>query len=99
MFMVIKETKSDLFFVESAILLESGLVNDMDKVLCVTAPSEVRIERAMKRDGVTREEVEKRMLFQVCDERRLFKSDYVVDTNQNLDDTKTQLFEIINRIK
>jgi dephospho-CoA kinase len=53
----------------------------------------------MKRDGVTREEVEKRMLFQVCDERRLFKSDYVVDTNQNLDDTKTQLFEIINRIK
>ncbi len=99
MYMVIKETKSDLFFVESAILLESGLDKDMDKVLCVTAPSEIRIERAMKRDGVTREEVEKRMKYQVCDERRLFKSDYVISTDQDLDKVKTFLFKLIENMK
>ena len=78
MYKIIGETESDLFFVESAILFESGLYKLMGKVLSVTAPEEVRIKRAMKRDNVTREKVKARMKYQICEERRLSKSENMV---------------------
>ena len=40
-----------LFFVETAILYESGLDRMVDEVWEVTAPEEIRIRRAMRRDG------------------------------------------------
>lgn len=95
----IKESKSDLFFVESAILYESGLHKCVDKVLAVTAPSELRIERTMKRDNITREQVEARMKFQYCEEKRLSKSDYVISTNQELDKVKEFLFRLVDNMK
>lgn len=49
---------------ESAILFESGFNTEVDKVLFVDAPLELRIERAMKRDGVSRESVERRISHQ-----------------------------------
>lgn len=42
---------AQLFFVETAILYESGLDRMVDKVWEVTAPEEIRIRRAMRRDG------------------------------------------------
>ena len=39
-----------LRFVESAILFESGLNTLCDKVIAVTAPDDVRIERTLQRD-------------------------------------------------
>lgn len=99
MFFQIKESKSDLFFVESAILFESGLSKYVDKVLTVTAPVGLRTERTMKRDNVTKEQVEARMKFQLCEERRLFKSDYIISTDQDLIKIKEFLFRLINNMK
>lgn len=56
--------RQQLVAMESAILYESGFHSMMDSVLYVDAPMEVRIERAMKRDGSTREQVEARMRMQ-----------------------------------
>lgn len=42
---------AQLFFVETAILYESGLDRMVDEVWEVTAPEEIRIRRAMRRDG------------------------------------------------
>lgn len=95
----IKESKSDLFFVESAILFESGLYEYMDKVLAVTAPTSLRIERTMKRDNVTKEQVEARMKFQYCEDKRLSKSDYVISTDQDLEQVKEILFRLVEHIK
>ena len=47
--------KSGMQWVESAILYESGADKLVDRVVVVTAPEEIRIERIMKRDGITRE--------------------------------------------
>ena len=95
----IKVSKSDLFFVESAILFESGFNKYMEKILTVTAPKEIRIERAMKRDNTTREKIETRMKFQICEERRLYKSDFVISTEQDLDKVKGFLFRLVECMK
>ena len=42
---------------EAALIFESGAQAQLDKVIGVFAPAPVRIQRVMKRDGVSREEV------------------------------------------
>ena len=49
--------ESDLRWMESAILFESGAYRLVDKTIIVTAPEEVRIQRVMQRDGISREKV------------------------------------------
>jgi dephospho-CoA kinase len=47
--------ESGMQWMESAILFESGADKLVDRVVVVTAPEEIRIERVMQRDGITRE--------------------------------------------
>jgi dephospho-CoA kinase len=42
----------------------------MDAVVIVSAPAEVRMERVMRRDGISRKEVQARMAAQWSDEQR-----------------------------
>lgn len=46
---------SGMQWMESAILYESGADRLVDRVVVVTAPEEVRIERVMSRDSISRE--------------------------------------------
>ena len=48
-------------FVETAILYESRLDREVDEVWEICAPSEIRIERVMRRSGLTEEQVLARM--------------------------------------
>lgn len=49
------------FFVETAILYESGLDRMVDEVWVVTAPEAVRIQRAMSRDGADYDRIKARV--------------------------------------
>lgn len=53
-----------VIFFETAILIESGFDSLADIIWQVTAPHELRIERVMKRSGLTRAETEARMATQ-----------------------------------
>lgn len=63
---------------ESAILFETGAAQALDKVVLVYAPEEVRIQRAMERDGVTREEVLARIRHQADQKGLKEKADYLL---------------------
>lgn len=65
-------------FVESAILFESGLDKLCEKVVCVTAPMEVRIARTVARDHSNPDKVRARILAQMSDEQRLAQSHIIV---------------------
>ena len=64
--------------IESAILYESGFDDDVDIVLMVYAPVELRLTRAMKRDGATEAEIMKRMNRQMPDAFKREKADFVI---------------------
>ncbi len=51
--------------IETALLAESGIDLVVDKIIRVDAPLETRIQRAMQRDGATREQVLARMERQI----------------------------------
>ena len=63
---------------ESAILFESGLANVMDKVIVAYLPLEVRVERTMERDSVTRDKVLERIASQASADEVVKRADYVI---------------------
>lgn len=63
---------------EAAILFESGFDKLMDKIAVVTAPNTLRIQRVVKRDGITPDEVEQRMKHQLPQEELTARADFVI---------------------
>ena len=63
---------------ESALLFEEQLAKRFSAIILVVAPEEIRIERVMKRDGVTKEDVQKRINNQLPDIKKIPGSDYVI---------------------
>lgn len=63
---------------EAAILFESGASTEMDLTVLVYAPEELRINRVMKRDGLRREDVLKRMAHQLSEEQKKEMADHVL---------------------
>lgn len=80
---------------EAAILFESGSYTQSDAVILVTSPIEIRINRVMARDGISREQVLQRMQNQWTDEEKAKLSQYTI-TNISLDDTRGQVVELFN---
>ncbi len=91
-------TRSSLFVLkESAILFETGSYLDCDKTILVTAPIDVRINRVIKRDNVTKTQVESRIKNQWKDEQKKPLADYIIK-NTEYDKTKLRVDEIFNKI-
>ena len=67
---------------EAALLFESGTAEGLDYIIGVTAPSALRIKRVMDRDGVTADEVKKRMANQVDETLKMKLCDFVVHNNE-----------------
>ena len=65
--------------VDAAVLIESGNYRNMDKVIVVAAGEEARAERAARRGGLSREEIEAREATQYCLEEKLKYADFVLD--------------------
>jgi dephospho-CoA kinase len=68
---------------EAAILFESGASKYVDKIATVAAPVEQRIERVIRRNKLTREQVIERMRNQMDDAERIQLADYVINNAEN----------------
>lgn len=79
---------------EVAILFETGGDKACDKVILVTAPEEIRIERAMKRDNVSKETILSRMNNQLPESEKITKSDFIIH-NTDLNKSFIQVDEIL----
>lgn len=79
--------------IDAALLIEAGFNQFVDKVITVYTPEETRIERVMKRDRVSREQVEARMFNQMPEEEKVKHSDYVI-----YNDSSHSLIEQVSKI-
>jgi dephospho-CoA kinase len=67
---------------EAALIFESGSQENLDYVIGVSAPLALRIQRTMKRDGVTREEVLNRMQHQIQESIKMRLCDFVIRNDE-----------------
>jgi dephospho-CoA kinase len=72
---------SEVVFMESAILYESGFDRECDYVVAVIAPKTLRIARTMARDNRSEEEVKQRIKAQMSNCQLLHRVHYVVENN------------------
>ena len=79
---------------ESAILVEAGMRDSIDCLVVVEAPLELRIERAMRRDAASRQQVEARIRQQMPAEELRNYADFIVMNDGR--DLLPQLTPIVN---
>lgn len=89
--------ESGIEWMESAIMYESGIYRLVDRVIVVTAPLEVRIQRVMKRDGITREKVLEWMQRQWPQDEVRHRADYEI-INDGQADIDAQIDHLVNII-
>ena len=88
--------------VEAAILVETGSFRKYDKLIVAVCGEEQQIERAMARDGLTREEVVNRLSRQMPLAEKIRYADYVIDTSGTKENTIAQtkaVYESLVRLK
>ena len=88
--------QKNLFFIECAILYQAGFDSLCDKVVAVTAPEEIRLERVMKRGSSTIEKVRARMRAQET-ENDIPRADILINNNGKTP-ISTLCKEIINQL-
>ncbi len=87
--------ESGFQWMESAILYESGAYRLVDRVVVVTAPEEVRIQRVMQRDGISREKTLQWMQRQWPQAELLRRADYEI-VNDGHADLNSQIEKLLS---
>lgn len=90
---------SGMTWLESAILFESGFDRrvSFDRVVCVSAPRDVRIQRIMRRDNITAEKAAEWIDTQMAQEEVERRSHFVI-VNDGKSDIEQQIDNILSPI-
>lgn len=83
--------------IEAAILFEAEFDREVDQIITVTAPSDIRIARVMSRDNAAKEKVLERISNQLPDEEKIKRSDFVI-VNDDKTPVIPQVLDVINRL-
>ena len=90
-------SSSSIVAIESAILIEAGFEKYIDKLITVSAPEALRINRVINRDNTRVESVKARINSQISEEERIRLSDYII-FNDNSNSLILQVSEIIENL-
>ena len=86
-----------ILVMESAIIFEAGLEHLFDRIITVTAPEEIRIERICKRNGMSSESVKVRLKNQISESERISKSDIII-VNDGVQAVLPQVIKIVQSL-
>lgn len=81
----------DMVGMEAAIMIESGGHKTMDHIIVVTAPMDVRIARAMKRDNATEKQIKSRIDAQMSEDELLEYADSLIVNSGDVDRLREQV--------
>ncbi len=87
------EDKSTVF-VSVPQLFEAGMEDLFDKIIFISAPLEIRLERLMKRNNLSKGEAMQRINAQMSEEEKIKKSNWVINNNSS----KIELLEQVENL-
>lgn len=94
----IKQLTESPVFVSVPQLFEANMEPLFDKVIFISAPKKIRLERLMKRNNLTKEEAELRINAQLDENEKIKKSDFVIINNSTTDKLKENVENILTNI-
>ena len=84
------EDPDGIGIVDAALMIESGGYRRFDKLIVVHCRPEVQLERLMLRDKLSREEAQRRIDSQMPQEEKQKFADYLIDTSDGFELTRSQ---------
>ena len=84
---------------EAAILIESGAYKHLDKIILVTTSKVNKLKRVSARDGVSEDDVLKRMEFQIRDDEKKYYADFVINNNSSLLELEIHVKNLFNQLR
>jgi len=84
---------------EAAILVETGSYKDYGRLIVAVCRPEQQVERAMERDGASREEVLDRLRRQMPLDDKVKHADFVIDTSGSKDNTLQQVRTVYDELR
>ncbi len=83
---------------ETALLFEAKLEFEVDKIILIVANNDLRIQRVINRDNLSRDETIKKLNSQLPQEEKISKSNFVI-YNDETEFVITQALKIYNQLK
>ena len=84
--------------VDAALIYESGLDQHLDYVIVVSVQYGTRMNRALQRGILTREDIQRRINLQLPEESKVQMADFVIDNNGDQEHLSKQVDEIYQEI-
>lgn len=95
---ILNEGKFDIFVVDGALIFESGYDVHMDYIIVVTALLKNRMERALARGTLSREEILKRIDLQWPEEEKVNLADFVIHNDGSENELKKNVKNLIKKL-
>ncbi len=80
---------------EAALIVENNLADMFRPLIVVSAPEDVQVARAMKRDGATADEARARIRAQMPLAEKVAKADFVIENTGSLDDLNKRTDDVL----
>ncbi|MEM9332461.1 MAG: dephospho-CoA kinase [Pseudomonadota bacterium] len=93
-----EKDREKLVILDIPLLFEAGGVDRVDKIIVVTAPADVQLERVLSRPGMTEEKFAAILAKQLPDAQKRTKADYIIDTSLGLEAARTKVRQIVNEL-
>jgi len=97
-----KLSKSEMVFIEAALIYEAKMEDMFDYIIVVAAPEEIRISRTIESKGIDRSETIKRIKNQMPEEKKKKLADFVIENDGTIDHLKIKtnfILSILSSIK
>lgn len=92
-------TTNDIIAVDAALLFEGELLYTVDYIITVSAPVKVRLNRIISGGRFSEEEALKRISYQLSDEEKTKKADFVIQNDGTLEELQKKVESVFNEIK
>lgn len=93
-----REEGNRVAVLDHPLLLEQGLAAEVDLVVVVDVPAEIRVQRLVAFRGIEEQDARNRIARQMSDAARLEKADVVIDNSRPLSELEPHIEELWERL-
>lgn len=93
------EDPTGIAIVDAALMIESGGYKRFDKLIVVWCEPEIQLARLTNREGLSREDAERRIASQMPQNEKKAFADFLIDTSGGFDDTRNHVVETFRSLR
>jgi dephospho-CoA kinase len=94
-----REDPRGIAVIDAALMIETGSYGRFDKLIVVHCDDAAQLARLMRRDGLTREDAERRVAAQMSQREKMSRADFLVDSSGTHEETRAQVVKIYEELR